>query len=771
MKIVPMLALLLMACVGEAESQCVLVRDGASMTMVQAESSSAVIRFAAEELQRYVAAMSAAEVHGGIDKATSSGRPASNRSVKSRPPASTCAVTLALDPSLGWDTFRIEASRTSVRVSGGNERAVLFGVYQILRDLGVRFIAPGVHGENVPRKSTLSLRTGARTYRPDLRYRGLIVQRPLTEGTLLIADWMAKNQMNYWVNPNRVFEGAGDDLQRRFVDALERRGIIWEYGHHTFAHWIAKGDHDPEILGLKSGVRTAAAICISKQRAAERVADNMAAFVARWPEVDVLSLWPNDAVHGWCECDPCREFYGDLPSWRGVAPLMTLPYFRFVDRVAAILPERGVTQPVGALAYKNTIQPVGGLVFPDNFLVTVAPIDRNYARPLADLDYFGPVMSEWTELLGERSAPGQSGARVMAYEYYAGQYANNSLPMPAVTALAGDIEGYRQSGFGGITIQAEEGHWGTYVLDFHALARMSFHGPMDPKRLIAEFSSDYYGPASAPMTEYWMSQEELIRSQTDIGGAGQFFHLLRNTAGAIEKLDNLVAQAENLADSEVVRNRVHYSRLSVEYVKLLRDAINTGRIRTSDTLPPTPKGTGHLAFLGVEDSVQIRIPVEVNAGVEVALGNVVPVSGGGTSYQIEVRRDAADGPVVHKGGIVSGSVEQAFHHLTGRSWAGDNRNLIDLSGHLAPIDRERGWLDLFVTAHVIGDGWTMYRDHDDGGRWDMKAVITPVSAAEERALAWQRLQVFVETHAQSGIFNDAPEFVLRVNKQVVDANR
>ena len=113
-----------------------------------------------------------------------------------------------------------------------------------------------------------------------------------------MADWMAKNRMNYWVNPCKVFDKTDDNLRRRFVDALEQRGILWEYGHHTFAHWIAGGEREQDVLGLKDGKRVPKAICISNPRAAEKIAENMAAFVREWPQVDVLSLWANDGSTG-----------------------------------------------------------------------------------------------------------------------------------------------------------------------------------------------------------------------------------------------------------------------------------------------------------------------------------------------------------------------------------------------------------------------------------------------------------------------------------------
>ena len=767
------LALFLAAGVAEAAPECVLVRNGESTTEIRTLESGPVVQFAVEEFQKYVTQMSGAAVQAGT---VAEGPRALRRREPGQPPLrdlfeKTCPVTLAVEPSLGWDAYQVEISRRSIRVSGGNDRALLYGVYRILEELGVRFLAPGPGGENVPRRETLSLRTGLHASRPALRYRGLIVQQPLRTGHLQMADWMAKNQMNYWINPYWALLYGDADLKHRFAEALETRGILWEFGHHTFKQWISQGGFIPDARGWKAGVKTADRIDISKPVAAEKVARSMAEFVQQWPQVDVLSLWPNDSVSGWCDCDTCRLLYGDLPEWRTGIPLMTKPYFWFVERVEAELARLGVKQPISALAYSNTLEPVAQLALPDNALVTVAPIGRDYSRPMTEVPYFNGIMADWTSLLGEQSPLGQDGARVMAYEYYAGQWANNSLPMPTVTALADDIGDYRQTGFGGITIQAEEGHWGTYGLDIYALARMSYYGPADPRRFIADFSRDYYGAAWAPMAEYWQYQEDLMRSQISVRPNGEFFKVLRGTEGAIETLDELVARAETLADSDIVQRRVRFSRLSVDYVKLLRDAVDAGRPRLLDLLPPTPKGAGFLSERPSGEFVQIRIPVSREGSIGISLGNVVPMSGAGTSYQLEVRRDAVDGPVVRLGGVFWGTVEAAELHTPARAWATDNQKTLDITQHLTEADYERGWLDLFITARVTGDGWTLYRDHDDGGPRDLKTIVTPANLDQELEAAWQVLEEFVNREAGSGIFNGTAEYVLANCRKMVDEGR
>lgn len=147
------------------------------------------------------------------------------------------------------------------------------------------------------------------------------------------------------------------------------------------------------------------------------------------------------------------------------------------------------------------------------------------------------------------------------------------------------------------------------------------------------------------------------------------------------------------------------------------------------------------------------------------------MSGAGTSYQLEVRRDAVDGPVVRLGGVFWGTVEAAELHTPARAWATDNQKTLDITQHLTEADYERGWLDLFITARVTGDGWTLYRDHDDGGPRDLKTIVTPANLDQELEAAWQVLEEFVNREAGSGIFNGTAEYVLANCRKMVDEGR
>ncbi|NOY82570.1 MAG: family 20 glycosylhydrolase [Kiritimatiellaeota bacterium] len=136
-----------------------------------------------------------------------------------------------------------------------------------------------------------------------------------------------------------------------------------------------------------------------------------------------------------------------------------------------------------------------------------------------------------------------------------------------------------------------------------------------------------------------------------------------------------------------------------------------------DALPPTPMGKGHLGHIAPGRSVHLRFPVPRGpvAGYWLHLGNVVAYSGRGAEYQLILHRDAPDGPVVYTGPVI----------VDGDAWNAQNSRPIDLTSTVAATDRKRGLLDIFVSAKVRGDDWTVYRHNPGRPIFASAAVLTP----------------------------------------------
>jgi len=122
---------------------------------------------------------------------------------------------------------------------------------------------------------------------------------------------------------------------------------------------------------------------------------------------------------------------------------------------------------------------------------------------------------------------------------------------------------------------------------------------------------------------------------------------------------------------------------------------------------PTPIGDGHLGIVESGNFVQLRFPLPQAEplGCALNLGNIVGFSGRGSSYRLVLRRDAEDGPIIHEGPTIA----------VGDDWNASNRAPIDITDAITAEDLQRGYIDIFATGIVEGDGWTIYR-HDPGRR-------------------------------------------------------
>lgn len=145
-------------------------------------------------------------------------------------------------------------------------------------------------------------------------------------------------------------------------------------------------------------------------------------------------------------------------------------------------------------------------------------------------------------------------------------------------------------------------------------------------------------------------------------------------------------------------------------------------------IPPTPMGDGHVGRLESAAHVQLRFPVPRPRPLVYALSlaNVVAYTGKGTSYQLILRRDAPDGPVVYKGPVVT---------INGDAWNAANRRPIDITTAITDADAKRGYIDIFVSATTADDGWTVYRHSD---RRPICAIVLGASDNVRRAVEQQK---------------------------------
>ncbi len=125
-------------------------------------------------------------------------------------------------------------------------------------------------------------------------------------------------------------------------------------------------------------------------------------------------------------------------------------------------------------------------------------------------------------------------------------------------------------------------------------------------------------------------------------------------------------------------------------------------------------------------SLRFPVPQEKPLAYRIFLGNVVAYTGKGHSYQLIVRGDAPEGSVLHQGPVIA----------NGDAWNESNRQPIDVTAALSEKHFAQGYLDIYITGIVSGDGWTLYKHNPHRPIIAQAIILTPqiqkqIEAAQE----------------------------------------
>jgi hypothetical protein len=399
------------------------------------------VRFAAEELQRYLQVMTDTRVPlrwrspqhgpdhivlGAHDAPADTGAPAS-------------AYALAVIP---------EESR--ITLAGGSPRAVLEAVYVLLEQLGCCWSLDGPAGESVPRlRGAVALQTVQRTPRFAVRgYSSDIMTWHYTQPEYVsdraaddraFIDWMGKSGANVFFYIRHPF-----DTQLTIPELLpefQQRGIGLEYGGHVIPLLLPRQlfrEHADYFPQSAEGTRTDFGnLCTSNAAALATACANAVQYVREYPEMRALHVWGADLWRGgWCNCGECEEMSAQD---QGV---------RVCNAVARALSAGGVGRPVCYLAYHDTIEPNLRVRPEDDVMVEFAPRERCYGHALNDPTCatngcYAAALERYADLFD---------GRVRMFEYYGDAILFFGCTVPLAEVIAADLDYYRRLGVGGITM-------------------------------------------------------------------------------------------------------------------------------------------------------------------------------------------------------------------------------------------------------------------------------------------------------------------------------
>ena len=429
------------------------------------------VRYAATELADYVERLT------GVRLATSG----------------TAAKTVVLesgDGSLGDDAFRLFVRGDELHVVGG-KRGILYGVYEVLERFGGVGWFSSWH-EVVPRLDRLAVPA-------DLD----VVEKPAFE-----------LREPFWFDANENPEFAARIRKNNALWGVipERMGGVFmpvskKYRGHTFDLLVPPqefGRAHPEYFSEIKGRRVTSGrtqLCLTNPDVLRIVTERLREQMRKEPEAKLFSLAPND-WYVYCECSNCAAIAKADGTTAG-------PYVRFVDAVARNLIGEFPDRLIRSGAYQWYRRPPKNFGrYPKNVLCSFAPIECDFAHPIAESPYKENVDTAQDLVDWGRIASG--GIRVFDYSTAFWDYPH---AFPNLKVLKPNLLFYRRNNVRYVINEGDHTGDGGSLAELKAWlgAKLMWNPDQEVEPLVDRFIHGFYGKAAPQVARYVRELESLPR--------------------------------------------------------------------------------------------------------------------------------------------------------------------------------------------------------------------------------------------------------------------
>jgi len=453
-----------------AAGDLVIAQGGATTaTIVVAPNAGKWEAQAAGDLAKYIARMSGAKVPlasapDAIAAALKSSMPVLIVGQEALAADASLAKALAgvakAKPVVRADAVVVKRAGNRVFITGTNDESHYFAAAWLLQQWGCRWYLPGDFGECIPAAPELKIGALDHAYAPPFEVR------------------------HYWLSWNAAGDGADEFQRRNFMSSSRLAGM----GH-------ALGEHTKKLIPPG---KTMFNVPLAEEATAEAVAASVEADYAKG--VPGISLAIEDGNY---VSDSARdkELQAGLFDKYMLQPSNTDAMMTLYNSVAKKLREKYPASPtiIGGMAYANvTLPPQRVLSVEPNIVMWLAPIDIDPNHGMDDPR--SPPRQEYREMLYRWAQLTQG--RLVIYDYDQGQLVWRDMPNPSHFAFAQDVKHYRKAGILGVGTESR-GAAATTFLNLFFRGQLMWNPDDDVAAHLAEFYPKFYGPAAAPMSEYW----------------------------------------------------------------------------------------------------------------------------------------------------------------------------------------------------------------------------------------------------------------------------
>jgi hypothetical protein len=434
-------------------------------------------------------------------------------------------------PMLRADAIIVKRDGNRIYLAGLTDDGHYHAVAELLERWGCRWYLPTEFGECIPQHDRLTVGTLNYAYAPPFELR------------------------LYWL----AWRGSGEGYMEFLLHNRMTRGVAPPPAGH------ALGSYVQELIPPGKSLYQ---IPIADDNTAAHIAGKMDAV---FRDNGVASLAMEDGLYT-SESPLDRELQAGLDDKYFLVPVMSdaflTLYNKICDGLLAKYPRS--TAKIGFLAYANmTVPPQRVEKAASPLFCSLAPIDIDPNHGMDD--FRSPPREEYREMM-YRWAKVMDG-RVYVRDYDQGALVWRDIPNPSLQAFRQDVQHYAKAGLVGFNVESR-GAAATTFLNLHLRGQLMWNPKMDVDARLAEFYPAFYGPASAPMAQYWgaiyRAWEQTIVSEHEF-----FMIPAIYTPELLEELRGCLVAAETAVEpltrkTELTRNeklyleRMRFTRLGFE---------------------------------------------------------------------------------------------------------------------------------------------------------------------------------------------------------------
>lgn len=549
----------------------ILFADGATdYSIVVCRDASESEKWAAQELRHWLKEVGGADFP--VLEGTSS-RPAKAIYIGFDPSLSDliaqCPGANSRRPAPGDESFRYVNAGPNILIWGGRDRGTMYGVMSFLeREMGVRFYTPRV--AVTPKKARYLFTHLNHGEQPGIRVRNDFYYEAFEP------VWAARNRVN------------GAMTWREQPGGLE---CYWAV--HTFFPLMPPEEFfesHPEYYSLVNGKRQydRAQLCLTNPDVLRIVTERIKQKIRELPQYLIYDVSQNDWGNP-CQCDACQAIAKEEGSESGVV-------IWFVNQVADAIKEEFPDKFIGTLAYQYTRKPPKTQIPRENVVVRLCSIECCFAHDFLSCpenESFVEDMQGWAKM-----AP-----HLYIWDYVV-NFSHYIMPYPNFRVLQPNIQFFRDHKAIGIMEQAAYQSRGGEFAELRAylISKLLWDPEIDVPTVIDDFMYGYYGRAGQHVKAYFDLLHNQITPDTHIHlGLAPDDKIFSDDF--VRRAEALFDQAEIVADTEDIRQRVEMARLPVMYLKCRRTPIEAKQDGTYSRFKEivAREGITHYAESGASD--------------------------------------------------------------------------------------------------------------------------------------------------------------------------